>query len=480
MSGYEELSSAELVALIQELVQESALLHQANEQLRQANEQLRQEVEMLRSQFRGPGPGNALPPFVKPNRRKGNEGPRQPRRKRKQAYTRKREEPTESVVHALEHCPDCGRKLEGGWEHSRHQVLELPSMAIRIVDHVLIRRRCGVCKKMHVPRLGPDDGVLGQHRVGINLMAYIATLCTDYRLPRESVQRLLQSCHGLHLSEGEICEILHVVAKQGKDAVAAMLAELRRAPFVHADETGWREEGMNGYLWSFSTPTVRYFHRGGRAGREARGVLLGQWEQDDGTVEQEACDPFAGVLVCDFYSGYSWYELLQRCWDHFSRDLKDLRKAHADASGVVAWVKRVFKVYERAKEAAAAGYREHQRRAKRRRLEADLLALTRPYAHDESAPQQALAARIERHLSELFVFVTHPGVPSGNNAAERALRPTVIARKISGGTRSAKGTSTMCALRTLFGTWVLRGRDTLQACVELLRHGGAPARAAPT
>lgn len=468
MNGLDKLSREDLIALVLEMGQELALL--------------RQEVEMLRSQLRGPGPDNGLPPFVKPNRPKRPREEGKPRKKREQAFTRKREEPTEEILHAVECCPDCGRKLEGGWEHSRHQVIELPAAPIRIIDHVLLRRRCGICQKEFLPRLGPAEGVLGQCRVGPRLMSQVAGLVTDYRLPRGGVQRLLESHYGLHLARGEVTGILHRVADRGRDAVDALLREVRNAPFVHADETGWREDGINGYLWSFSTPTVRYFYRDqSRGGKIARGVLLGQWEQADGSLVQEECEPFRGVLICDFYSGYSWYDgPIQRCWDHLCRELKDLKKEHAANASVVAWVDSVFKVYAKAKEVAARNHREEERRAWRRRLEAELREIARPHLADEAAPQQTLAARIERFQSELFVFVQYSGVPSGNNPAERALRPTVIARKVSGGTRSAKGSDTMAALRTLFGTWTLRGIDTLQACFDLLIGTPPVARAAPT
>ena len=49
----------------------------------------------------------------------------------------------------------------------------------------------------------------------------------------------------------------------GKPAVAAILDRIRGSPVVHADETGWREDA-NGYVWTFSTPTERYFLRRGR------------------------------------------------------------------------------------------------------------------------------------------------------------------------------------------------------------------------
>lgn len=79
-----------------------------------------------------------------------------------------------------------------------------------------------------------------------------------------------------------------------------------------------------------------------------------------------------------------------------------------------------------------------------------------------------LAERIDRYLGELFTFVGYHGCPSGNNAAERAIRPAVIARKVSGGTRSENGSTTRTALMSLFGTWTLQGKDLLKACSDMI------------
>ena len=73
-----------------------------------------------------------------------------------------------------------------------------------------------------------------------------------------------------------------------------------------------------------------------------------------------------------------------------------------------------------------------------------------------------------RHLSELFVFVAQPGVPSDNNGAERSVRHLVTSRKISGGTRSPQGTATKMTLATLFGTWRVRGLNPFHECLRLV------------
>ena len=80
-----------------------------------------------------------------------------------------------------------------------------------------------------------------------------------------------------------------------------------------------------------------------------------------------------------------------------------------------------------------------------------------------------LCARIDRYQAELFTFVADPAVPPTNNAAERALRPLVVARKISGGTRSARGSATRMVLQSLVATWELRGLDPVAEFVALLR-----------
>ena len=73
-----------------------------------------------------------------------------------------------------------------------------------------------------------------------------------------------------------------------------------------------------------------------------------------------------------------------------------------------------------------------------------------------------------KHRHELFVFVSDPVVPADNNLAERSLRPAVIARKISGATRSPKGSDTQMGLMSLFGTWQAQHKPLLASCQDLL------------
>ena len=91
-----------------------------------------------------------------------------------------------------------------------------------------------------------------------------------------------------------------------------------------------------------------------------------------------------------------------------------------------------------------------------------------PFLADRLALQGRLCRRIERHIKELFVFVAEPDVLSDNNPAERSRRHLVISRKVSGGTRSERGTESKMTLASIFGTWRARGLNPLAACRQLL------------
>jgi hypothetical protein len=241
------------------------------------------------------------------------------------------------------------------------------------------------------------------------------------------------------------------VASRGQGLLAATRAAIRASPVAHADESGWREDGRNGHGWTFGTPTERYFLRRSRAGS---------------VVDEVPGEVFGGVLVTDFYAAYDHYPgLKQRCWAHLLRAIEGLCRPCPRDAATQGWADGVRDVYRRA---TAARPPPADRQAQQRAYEQELLALCRPYLPDVAAPRAVLRRRIAKYLSELFVFVADPRVPPTNNAAERSLRPVVIARKISGGTRSAAGSATRMALASLFGAWRARGLNPFTACCHLL------------
>ena len=186
-----------------------------------------------------------------------------------------------------------------------------------------------------------------------------------------------------------------------------------------------------------------------------------------GVVDEVLGEEFQGVLVSDFYAAYDHYTgLHQRCWAHLLREMHALTQLYPDDANLAQWVHTVRQVFDRGKAVVTGDPR--QRHQAQRQLAQDLVAACQPFLADSLAVQGKLCRRIQRYLGELLTFVADPAVPADNNPAERSLRHLVTRRKISGGTRSSRGTSTAMTLATLFGTWRAQGLDPLLACRQLL------------
>ena len=161
---------------------------------------------------------------------------------------------------------------------------------------------------------------------------------------------------------------------------------------VHADETGWRENGAG------TLDLLRYF-------------LIEALGED-----------FAGALVSEAYHHYDGPK--QRCWAHLLREIHDLR---AEITGGPTPC------------ILPPGYGLQSHFAKQRRGPTGLgktPAGPLPSLPGRWRSKASCAGAFYKHVKELFVFMAEPEVPPDNNAAERSLRPLVISRKISGGTRS--------------------------------------------
>jgi transposase len=407
------------------------------------------------------------PPFVKPNRPQVTE-PKSKRKKRASHHNhgRKRMTPTRSVDHALDRCPDCHYRLQGHSLDYSREVIELPEpQPLEVIEHRVIKRFCPHCQRWHSPKLDLRAQVLGQGRIGIRIAALIGYLRTTVRLPIRRIQAYLRTIHQLILSAGEIVELLHHVRRRLQASITGLKQQARASPILHGDETSWRENGQNGYIWAFSTPgedAVRYYEYDHSRGQAVLKRILG------GT--------FHGHLVSDFYCGYNDYAgKHQRCWTHLLRDRHALKEAQQQDADVVAWAHSVRALYDDAQAWVTAHAQPSQ--AARETAYVELTgrshALGLAYAKATSHPCRALAKRLLRHEDELFQFVLVEGLSADNNLAERSIRPLVVIRKISGGSRSDEGSKTRMGLASLFETWQARKLNPFDACFKLLSQGAS-------
>jgi hypothetical protein len=188
-------------------------------------------------------------------------------------------------------------------------------------------------------------------------------------------------------------------------------------------------------------------------------------------VDEVLGEEFEGVLTSDFYAGYNHVACFhQRCWAHLLRDVKKLVLVFPDYKELEKIKKKISWFFIQAKEVQQQLLKLEDRHTQRRKLEKQLLRFTKPYLKDKIHPFHTLAKRIDYFIDELFTFMLDPTFDPTNNPAERAIRHQVIKRKISGGTRSSKGSHTQEVLTTLFSTWTLNKHNPFTECQKLLTN----------
>lgn len=404
------------------------------------------------------------PPFIKANVKKKS---KKKRKDRSHGFARVADTPTNRVDHALDVCPDCSGPLGKPSVAYTRQVIDIPLPSVEITEHVVYKRWCTSCGKRYYPRIDLGGIVVGKQRIGINLMALVDTLREQFLQPINKIQQYLQMVYRLSLSEGALVRILATTTTLATPHYGAIKQAIRQSSVVYADETGGRENGKNGYHWGFMNQRYKLLlYRKTRASTVVAEVL--------GSDDEE--DAFCGVLVSDFFGSYNEYKgFHQRCWVHLLRDIHDLKEDYPKDRLLKRWANAVQRIYEEAKAYPgpapnlAIGIQAQERIEKEAYFKEKLKKVSEAYVTQEVV-MSVLCSRIMKFLPELFTFVRFPDVESDNNRSERGVRHLVLARKISGGTRSAKGSNIRSVLGSLFGTWRLRGLNPLEQCKLLLAN----------
>lgn len=426
---------------IDALKAEVARLRKQNARLRQA---LGQEHRLATEPPFGSSTSSAKLPLkpTSPAERQAKRGGARPGHR---GHGRRMRSPTDTVtLPPHDCCPDCGGPLGGHAERTRI-LLDAEPLRVSARRYRFTRQRCRRCGKTVTPVV---PGALPKALLGNRLTALVATEHYLHGMP------MGQLATRLKVGEGALFHAMHQLAHR-LAAVPARLAEtLRQAPCKHADETPWRIDGANGYAWFFGNADTSLFRFGlSRAGSVVTAVLGAQ--------------PLPGTLVVDRYAGYHRSPCARQfCYAHLLRDLKDLASACPDSREVATFVATL------APRLAAAMHLPGQNLA-----DADYYALANDLRRDILAaidhPARHLAVQgyqsiFRQHRQHLFRWVDDRRIPPDNNFAERALRPTVIARKLSFGSQSPIGAQTREVLMTTVQTLAKRVADPLAALTQAL------------
>jgi transposase len=448
-------------ALIEQLRAENAQLRAENAQLRAENAQLRAENAQLRETIRKlqerlevleRQAHRSAAPFRREERnKKPPEQHGRPGRKpgHPPAYRVRPDHVDEKIDVPLTACPRCGGPVRGVTA-SEQFIEDLPPSrphVTHLVTYVGCCPTCGEVRSTHPLQVSTATGAAGTH-LGSRALALAAQLSKQFGVTTRGCTRILQALGGLRLTPGGLVQALHRVASKAQDWYDDLAAGLRQQSSVHVDETSWWVGGPGHWLWGFTCPACTVYHVDASRGRDVVLDLLG--------------DDFSGVLVSDCLASYENLPyIMQKCYAHHlkaiaaARDDRppDRRLFFDELAGLLKSAVRFGTMRTDLPPEEAARIRRH--------LEARADALILPVRGDPE--EERVAARLRKRRHWLFTFLDHPGVEPTNNRAERALRPAVIARKLSCGNKTQRGKRTWEVLASLTATCHQTARDFVEA-----------------
>jgi transposase len=343
-------------------------------------------------------------------------------------------------------CPKCGGTLTAKGVRER-TVLDCRPIRVERIVYRLPRcrcRRCGASVETAAP------GVLAKSQYGNGLLAHVAV---QHYLYGATLGQLEKQAG---IGYGSLVDALHQLARRLRAVPERLLQQYRQAPVKHADETGWRNDGGNGYAWLFCTPDLSVFRfrhtRSASVAREALGSKR-----------------LGGVLVVDRYAAYNRVPCpIQYCYAHLLRDVQDLEKDFPDHPEVGAFVATLASLLSSAMSLRGQGLTRRKFKVHAAALKRRLLAAVDDPANHPAI--QNLQDVFRRHADRMYHWARDPTIPAENNLAERELRPLVVARKVSFGSQSDRGAATRETLMTVLHTLRKRSADPAAALKAALDH----------
>jgi hypothetical protein len=245
------------------------------------------------------------------------------------------------------------------------------------------------------------------------------------------------------------------LAEKARPTFNAMVVAVRHAAVVYADETGWKIAGLMAWLWVYVTAEVTVY-----VIRRSRGFDV---------IEDVLTAEYAGTLGRDGWAPYRKLEecLHQSCLGHFlvrCRNMLDVAVAGEARYplAVRGVLKDALALRDRRDEMSGRGFAVARGRIEAR---ADRLLESR-LTHE---PNVRLQKHIRNERGALFTFLRHPEVEPTDWPGEQAIRPGVVNRKTSGGSRSDRGSDAQGILTSFFRTARQQGRDPVALSVKLFR-----------
>ena len=362
-----------------------------------------------------------------------------------QGTTREIPEPNNFKELKLSTCPDCSRHL--GRPRSMHKkvIIDIPEPQPLVITQFTIHHYfCNHCNAEVIPGDPglPDEGIFGP-----NLLAQIALMKYEDRLPYRKIANTLNRQYGLQITPATVLDVARRTADKLQTTYELIKEEVRKSKQVAADETGLKVKGKSFWLWAFVSLTSILFII-----RKSRGQA----------PIKEVLGNYKGRLTCDGWTPYNQVvKIIQRCWAHLLRESKWYAEKYEWQARVV--YEGLCRLFNQIKASLSKSEELRKKLYKNCILEMQFF-ISSCSPHKEL---RKFAEKLENGLEQWFTCLLHPEIDMTSNKAERALREPVVQRKISS-LWNEKGVRIKETIMSVLATWNLRGLNTFSMLRQTL------------
>lgn len=320
-------------------------------------------------------------------------------------------------------------------------IVEFAEKPIEVVRHIIYKYKA------------PDGSIvwaeadLSDSIYGKRLQAYNTLLKGKLGASHESIADLIRSFRrDISFCAATSTNIINRMAKSLAPVRKQILEQIRMSFYGHADETGLREDGINGHVWFFGTPThCLYEYDSSRSGNVPERIL-----GKDNKIK----------LVRDGWQGYNGYDG-QRCWPHLMRELDDLAE---DSEEIQVQANYFHNLYERALDTKKKPPDEREQFVQTANSQYELGYMIECLSKIRGCSEFTTKLINARPL--LFTGVIHPEIPLDNNYSERKLRKIVIHRKLMGCIRNVNGRKFIGNVMSAMETWHQQGKNVYENLIN--------------
>ena len=361
------------------------------------------------------------------------------------------EAPNKVIEVYAEHCENCQHNLldQVPVQVTRRQITELPEIKPVVIETRQYEVLCSSCGKLQRGKL--PEGLEAGRYFGPRLEAVVTDLHHEHHVGFKRLLKICEELFGLTLSAGGAVSIVERAGKAAQAEAEALGERVRQSKVIGSDETSARVHGKNWWQWVFVGERCEYH--------------LIEPSRGDAVVEEFMRECEAEVWVCDCWKAQlnAPAQAHQICLAHQIRNLQGLmdKRPHlAWASEMQTLFRKAIHLRNRQEKMTAKGYERQTAMIEK--------TLKRLLKRTFSGIGRNLLKRYRKYRNSLFIFLYRSDVPAHNNACERALRPSVIHRKVLGSFRSDWGAQAYASLATVLNTAKRNGESAFQKLVRLM------------